>query len=171
MVVTLHAFAPGGVTRLAPTRPASAVVIDIFRRLAEFRVDYEEAVLHGLATMLRRHMPESAADMVISDALTMDNEIRFRLPAGLSLRELAEFGASADETDLLTLIRHSADTDDRHAAEAAERLGIMHHRILRSCARLLERSLRQGGVEIEWEAAPTALRGAAVASSPADMCR
>jgi hypothetical protein len=171
MVVTLHALAPGAVTLARANRPASATVLDIFRRLAEFRAEYDEAVLFSLATVLRHLMPESAADKVMSDGLTMDNEIRFRLPAGLSLREPGELGASTDEADLLALVRHSADMDDRLAGEAAERLGIVHHRILRSCARVLERSLKQGGVEIEWEAAPRVLPGAAAASSSVEMCR
>ena len=35
--------------------------------------------------MLCRCMPETQADKVMSDALAMDNELRFRLPRGLSL--------------------------------------------------------------------------------------
>ncbi|SEC14662.1 hypothetical protein SAMN05444161_0595 [Rhizobiales bacterium GAS191] len=164
--MTLHVFSP------APAAPhAARLVLDIFRRLAAFREDYDEAVLHGLAAMLRRHMPEGAADKVTSDALVMDNEIRFRLPAGLAMQPQGEFRATHEEAALLSLVRHADDADDRLAVEAAERLGIVYHRVLRNCARMLARSLRQGGVETEWEAAPAAMRRAPRAPPRADMCR
>ncbi|MBV8448603.1 MAG: hypothetical protein JO094_00020 [Hyphomicrobiales bacterium] len=129
------------------------LVLEIFRKLAEFRIDYDETCLHELFATLRRHMPEHHADQVMSDALVMDNEIRFRLPGGLSLDEDEAGFPGPDAQALMRLIAHAGATDHSLAAQAAEELGIENHRILRKCASVLASSLAQGGIEIGWEAA------------------
>jgi hypothetical protein len=139
-------------------RSADARLIGaIFCKLAQFREDYDERFLHELFAMLCRRMPAHQADKVMSDGLAMDNEIRFRVPRGLSLDE--------DEADfpgphlqaLTRLIAHAGATDHSLAAAAAEELGIENHRILRKCASVLASSLAQGGIEIGWEAEPATL--------------
>ncbi|MBV9567426.1 MAG: hypothetical protein JO172_04750 [Hyphomicrobiales bacterium] len=151
--------------------PASnaRLVSEIFRKLAEFRIDYDETYLHELFAMLRRRMPERQADRVMSDALAMDNEIRFRLPDGLSLGE-DDAGFPSPEAQALTrLIAYAGATDHSLAAAAAEELGIENHRILRKCASVLASSLAQGGIEIGWEAASVAIPMKARGSSDVDF--
>jgi hypothetical protein len=130
------------------------LVAEIFRKLAEFRRDYDESVLQELVAMLRRRMSERQADKVMCDALAMDNELRFRLPAGLSLHRNETGLPCADARALITLIAHACDPDDSLAATAAEELGVRNHRVLRKCASVLALSLAQGGLEIGWEAPP-----------------
>jgi hypothetical protein len=164
MFMTVHPL------RTMTTSSADArLVVKIFRKLAEFRRDYDETVLHELAAMLCRRMSERQADMVMSDALVMDNEIRFRLPAGLSLHEDCSGFPCPDAQALMTLIAHAGDCDHSLAAVAAEELGIENHRILRKCASVLALSLAQGGIEIGWGAAPRAMRMETSSSTDLDL--
>jgi hypothetical protein len=161
----------GTITEIMP--PGVRLVAEIFRKLAVFRKDYDGAVLQELAATLRRHMGEHQADKVMSDALVMDNEIRFRRPAGLILWPAGGKLAGAQEEALLALIRHADAAHDILAVAAAEELGIENHRVLRKCASLLARSLAQGGVDLGWGVAQTAMqiaRGLPLSgSSQADM--
>ncbi len=146
-------------------RSADARLIGaIFRKLAQFREDYDERWLHELFAMLCRRMPAPQADKVMSDALAMDNEIRFRLPQGV-FQDEDDLDFSSPRIEALTrLIAHAGTSDHSLAAVAAEELGIENHRILRRCASVLASSLAQGGMEIGWEAEaaplPMTLRGA-----------
>ena len=155
--------------RMEVLPPNARLVAEIFRGLAVFRKDYDETILQELVARLRRHMPEGDADKVMSDALTMDNEIRFRLPSGLALRETGAGFASPAEKALMTLIGHAEEPDDMLARAAAVELGIENHRVLRKCASLLARSLTQAGIEIEWGAAPAAMQMAACGSPYVDI--
>jgi len=129
--------------------PKARLVVEIFRRLAAFREDYDEAVLRGLMTVLCRHMAAAEADKVMSDVMIMHNEICFRVPRGLAFNDPGDAFASAHERALLLLIAHAAEpSDDEAAAEAAEALGIDSHRVLRICASLVARSLAGGGVDV-----------------------
>ena len=140
------------------TRSADAQLIGaIFRKLAQFREDYDERFLHELFAMLRRRMPEHQADKVMSDALAMDNEIRFRLRGGLSLDEDGLDFPCPHAQALTRLIAHAGARDHSLAAAAAEELGIENHRILRKYASVLASSLAQGGIEIGWEGAPATM--------------
>ena len=145
------------------------LVGEIFWKLAEFRKDYNETFLHELFAMLCRRMSERQADKVISDALAMDNEVRFRLPGGLSLDENNAGFPSSDVQALTRLIACAGAKDHSLAAAAAEELGIENHRILRKCASVLASSLAQGGIEIGWEAAPLAISMKARGSSDVDF--
>jgi hypothetical protein len=137
------------------TRSADARLIGtLFRKLAQFREDYDERYLHELFAMLRRRMPEQQADKVMSDALALDNEIRFRLPDGLLLEEDDPDFPCARAQALTRLISHAGAGDHGLAAAAAEELGIENHRILRKYASVLASSLAQGGIEIGWDAGP-----------------
>jgi hypothetical protein len=148
--MTVHAF------REMTRAPADAgLIIEIFGKLVEFRRDYDETVLHDLAVILRARMSEPQADKAMCDALAMDNEIRFRLPAGLSLREEETGFPCTDTRALMKLIAHAGDPDHSLAAAAAEELGVQSHRILRKCASVLALSLAHGGLEIGWADAPT----------------
>jgi hypothetical protein len=146
--------------RTTPQRetPSAKVrfIAEIFRTLALFRKDYDERLLQELAATLRRRMSDEEADRIMSDALVMDNEIRFRLPAGLALEKVGATSVSADERALAALI---VDADDPEgAATAAEVLGIAQHRVLRQCASLLAGSLRRAGIETEWGATPATVQ-------------
>jgi hypothetical protein len=151
-------------------RPAAARLIgDIFRKLAQFREDYDERFLQELFAMLCCRMSAGRADKVMSDALAMDNEIRFRLPDGLSLDE-DDLDFPGQHVQALTrLIAHAGAADHNLVAAAAEELGIENHRILRKCASVLASSLAQGGIEIGWESEPATLPMTARAAPDADF--
>jgi hypothetical protein len=154
--MTVHAFPRRGFL------PRNAgLTVEIFRRLAKFREGYDEAILQELAEMLRRHMEEDEADQIMSDALALDNEIRFRLPCGLAVQDAGEGHAGAGEEALVTLIGHAEDGDAIMAVAMAERLGVENHHVLLELASALARSLKRGGIEIEWGSARAAMRMAA----------
>jgi hypothetical protein len=127
-----------------------ALTVEIFRALAEFRRRCDEGILQDLFARLRRLMDEPAADEILSSALALDNEIRFRRPAGLALRDRDDELVSPDEETLAMLIGHAEEKDHPTAIAMAERLGIGNHHVLREYAYALALSLRHGGIEIEW---------------------
>jgi hypothetical protein len=155
---------------MTATSSDARFIAAIFRKLAEFREDYDERYLHELAAMLCRYMPETQADKVMSDALAMDNELRFRLPRGLSLNDDDDDTFTPADAEALTrLIAHAGATDHSLAAAAAEELGIENHRILRKCASVLALSLAEGGIEIGWEAPPAAMQTNACGARDVDF--
>src|SRR6478672_5432666 len=85
----------------------AALMIDVFRGLSAFRSSSDERVLQELFAKLCEHMAEDAADRVLSAALALDNEIRFRMPCGLSLREQGDDPASPHEKALIILVAHA----------------------------------------------------------------
>ena len=123
-------------------------IADLFRRLGKFREDCDAAILDEIALGLRLRMSEAQADQVMSDAVLVDNELRFRLAGGIDLNKPGDQFATADEDALVTLI--GAATHDFVAVVAAERLGIDNHRVLRQAAALLLRSLERGGFGVGW---------------------
>jgi hypothetical protein len=148
---------------------ADRLIGAIFRKLAQFREDYDEIFLHELLAMLCPLMPEQQADKVLSDALAMDNEIRFRLPGGLSLDE-DDMSFPCPRTRALTrLIAHAGANHHSLASAAAEELGIENHRILRKYASVLASSLAQGGIEFGWEVAPAGMPMASRETPDADF--
>lgn len=150
--MTVHAL-----NEIARQSADARLIGTVFRKLAQFREDYDERYLHELFTTLCRRMPEQQADKVLSDALAMDNEIRFRLPGGLWLEEDNPAFPCPCVQALTRLIAHAGVSDHGLAAVAAEELGIENHRILRKYASVLASSLSQGGIEIGWDGAPDTL--------------
>jgi hypothetical protein len=146
--------------------PHVALTIELFRGLSEFRQDYDGTILESLFAMLCEHMTGDEADKILSDTLALDNEIRFRLPCGLAVHDPGDDFASPDEEALVTLIARAEDHGDPTAALMAERLGIASYHALRECASSLARSLRQAGIETEWEHAPAAMGVAALTAAP-----
>ena len=134
--------------------PNVALTAEILRTLSKFREGYDERVLQGLFEMLCRLMTEGHADKIMSDALALDNEIRFRLPLGLDFGEPGDECASKDEEVLITLVGHAEKAAGVTAAAMADKLGIGNHQTLRERACALARSLRLAGVEIEWGRTP-----------------
>jgi hypothetical protein len=122
--------------------PSTAtIVVETFRKLAEFHEDYDETVLSDIAAMLGQRMSPAGADLLLRDALVMDNELRFRRPGGLTLRMPGDASLSEDESAHLRLIAVSDDVDDTAAMAMAERLGVRHSRVLRRAAGVLARHL------------------------------
>jgi hypothetical protein len=163
--MTVHALPP----RKLPSRKFLPLEVtltaEIFRRLSEFREDYGEAILQSLFGLLRQHMSEEDADRIMSDALTLDNEIRFRLPCGLSMLSSGEDFLSTDEEALVALLGHVGDPDGAMAIAMAERLGIGSHQVLRECACGLARSLEHAGIRLDHRSPPPAMH--AVPAMPA----
>jgi hypothetical protein len=165
--MTVRALTP---RKLLP--PGAALTIELFRGLSEFRQDYDETVLQALFAMLCEHMTEDHADAILSDALALDNESRFRLPCGIATRDPGGDFASSDEEALVGLIACAEDYDDPASAVMAERLGIATHYALRGCACSLAQSLNRAGVEIEWGHATATMGVVALAAPPyAGDCR
>jgi hypothetical protein len=135
----------------------AGLTVEIFRGFAKFRDGYDEAVLQELAQMLCRRMEEEEADQIMADALALDNEIRFRLPCGPAIQEPGEGHVCADEEALVTLVGHAENKGSGVAIAMAERLGIEDHAVLRDYASALARSLKRGGIEIEWGSARAAM--------------
>ena len=150
--MTIHAL-----KEIAKRSADACLIGTLFRKLAQFRKDYDERYLHELFATLCRRMPEQQADKVMSDALAMDNEIRFRLPGGLALEEDNPEFPCPRANALTRLIAHAGAAEHGLAAAAAEELGIENHRILRKYASVLAWSLAQGGIEIGWDGAPDTL--------------
>jgi len=146
--MTVHAL-----NEFAKQSTDARLIVTVFRKLAQFREDYDERYLHELFATLCRRMPEEQADKVMSDALAMDNEIRFRLPDGLSLEEDDPAFPCPHARALQRLVAHAGAAEHDLAAAAAEELGIENHRILRKYAGVLASSLTRGGVEIVWDGA------------------
>jgi hypothetical protein len=137
--------------------PPVALSIELFRALAEFRQAYDEGILQDLFARLRRLTDEKAADEILANALALDNEIRFRMPAGLALRDQDDELVSPDEEALATLIGLAEEEDNPAVIAMAERLGIENHHVLRACASALARSLRRAGIEIELGGGPAVM--------------
>ena len=146
--------------------PNVALTIELFRGLFEFRQSYDELILQSLFAMLRERLTEREADKVLSDALALDNEIRFRLPCGLAVYDPSDDFASPDEEALVLMIAHAEDHGDPIGAVMAERLGITCHHVLRGCASTLAQSLKQAGIEIEWGHVPARLGLASATAVP-----
>jgi hypothetical protein len=146
--------------------PNVALTVELFRGLFEFRQNYDELILQCLFAMLRESVTEHDADKILSDALVLDNEIRFRLPCGLAMYEPGDDFASPDEEALVLMIAHAEDHGDPIGAVMAERLGIKCHHVLRGCASTLAQSLKQAGIEIEWRHVPARLGLASAAAVP-----
>jgi hypothetical protein len=109
-------------------------------------------------------MSEVEADQVMSEALALDNEIRFRLPDGLRMRARGDVLSSTDEAALAALIAYADDS--AMAIAMAGKLGVGSHDIMRQHALALTLSLRRGGVQIEWESAPTAAMAVTAPMAP-----
>jgi hypothetical protein len=157
--MTVHILSGNGATARHVAPP-----IEIFRWLSEFRQGGGEGLLQDLFDRLRLRMGEVEADRVMSDALALDNEIRFRRPGGLELRPRGDVFLSADEAALAALIGHAHDL--AIAPAMAEKLGIGSHDILRQHAASFAGSLREGGIEYEWEGAATAAMAVTAYTAP-----
>jgi hypothetical protein len=138
---------PGHAARAARS-PGAMTIVDVFRKLAEFRKDYDESVLSDVVAMLCQHMSAADADALLSDAFVMDNELRFRRPGGVMLHASGDLSLSRDEIILAGLIAASDSGDDRRAIAMAKRLGVENNRGLRQAACVLARDLARASINV-----------------------
>ena len=124
-------------------------VVEVFRKLSEFRQDYDEATLDDILAMLRCSMSTANADTLMRDALLMDNELRFRRPGGLDLHGTGHSSLSADEGLLLALIQASDGPTSAPAMAVTKRLGVENGRVLWQAAIAVARDLVRAGIDVK----------------------
>ena len=128
---------------------AAMMVVEIFRKLSEFRQDYDKAPLDDILAMLRCSMSTANADTLMRDALLMDNELRFRRPGGLDLHGTGHSSLSADEGLLLALIQVSDGPKSAPAMAVTKRLGVENGRVLWQAAIAVARDLVRAGIDVK----------------------
>jgi hypothetical protein len=105
----------------ATAAPAAMMIVEVFRRLSEFRRDYDETTLDDIAAMLGCFMSAANADTLMREHMT---------------------GHSS-------LIQASDGSESAPAIAATTRLGVENGRVLWQAAIAVARDLVRAGIDVK----------------------
>lgn len=140
----LMAAEPTVVSRGVDQKPLAdreRFVLELFRHLAAFRCNYDEAALQAAARHVERRFDRDQADDVMAAAILLDNEMRCQTELPFAQDEPGAEAVTACEHDFLALLKAAALASDRAAIGACSRLEVTDSRSLLACARRLARAL------------------------------